>query len=180
MLLSRERTTVAIRPVINSPARMTVTLLEEFSEVRIGHVGPLLISVWFSQASLRGLEALSKHQLALVGRYGKITNLSVAVKIPKAPGPEAQEWLKRNDKNLRGTSLGTVIVVLERGLGAILARSFIAAASLISANSMHVVKTLEEATAKTKSLPGQARDIVEDASLTATLEVFVAAPPSNT
>ena len=158
---------------------MSVNLLEEFSEVRIGHVGPVLISVWFSQATLRGLGALSKQQLALIARYGKVTNLSVAVKIPKAPGPEAQEWLKRNDKNLEGTSLGTVIVVLERGLGAILARSFIAAASLISANSMHVVKTLEEAVTKTKSLPGQPPEIVDDATLTAKLEVFVAAPPSQ-
>lgn len=170
---------VVRRPMLKCADFMPVTLLEEFSEVRIGHVGPVLISVWFSQATLRGLEALSKHQLALVARHGKITNLSVAVKIPKAPGPEAQEWLKKNDVRLRGTSLGTVIVVLERGLGAILARSFIAAASLISANSMHVVKTLDEAVAKTKLLPGQPREILDDATLSSNLEVFVAAPPDN-
>lgn len=158
---------------------MSVTLLDEFPEVRIGHVGSVLISVWFSHATLRGLEAMSRHQLALFARYGKITNLSVAVKTPKAPGPEAQEWIKRNDKNLEGTSVGTVIVVLERGLGAILARSFIAAASLVSANTIHVVKTLDEAVTKTRALPQQLQEVVDDATFTAKLEVFVAAPQSR-
>lgn len=155
---------------------MSVTLLEEFPEVRIGHVGSMLVSVWYAQATLKGLEALGKYQLELVRLHGKITNLSVAVKIPRAPGPEAQEWLRKIDKELRGTSHGTIIVVLERGLGAILARSFIAAASLISANAMHVVKTLAEAAEKARTLPSQARDIADDSKLVTSLEVFVALP----
>ncbi|MGV3620502.1 MAG: hypothetical protein ACO1OB_06780 [Archangium sp.] len=155
---------------------MAATVLEESSEVRIGHVGPLLVSVWYSQATLRGLEAHDRQHVALAREFGKITSLSVAVKIPRAPGPEAQEWLKRSAEALFGTSHGTVIVVLERGLGAILARSFIAAASLISANPIQVTRTIDDAVQRVKAFPEQHPTLISDAGLTATLEAFAALP----
>ena len=68
---------------------------------------------------------------------------------------------------------GTVVVVLERGLSAIIARSFIAAASLISSSNMLVVKTLEEAAEKVRGLPGQPADVANDLQLAEKLEAFL-------
>lgn len=156
---------------------MSVTELETLPEVRVGHVDAALVTVWYSQATLRGLEALARQQRALAAVHGKVTNVSVALKIPRTPGPDAQEWLRKNDDELTATSRGTVVVVLERGLGAILARSFIAAASLIARNTIHAVKTIEEAAERVKAMPGQAPALVADGALAAKLAAFAALPP---
>lgn len=156
-----------------------VSALESFPEARLGHVGPLLVGVWYSQATLRALEALEKHQLELAKQYGPITNLSITVKIPKAPGPEAQEWLKRSEPTLRGSSRGTVIVILERGLGAIIARTFIAGASLISSANMQVVKTIAEGVDRVRALPNQHASLLDDAGLVDALSAFARQPASQ-
>ncbi len=143
-------------------------------EVRIGHHGPVLVSVWYAQASLGALQLLAEQQRTLVARYGTISTLSIAVKVPQAPGPEASEWIKQTDKEFKDSTRGSVVVVLERGLAAIIVRSFLAAASLITTNVMHVVKTIEEAAAKVQSLPGQPPEITGDTQLAAKLTTFSA------
>lgn len=152
----------------------SVVELVSLPEVRIGHVGPLMVSVWHSAASLRGLQAMAEQQRTLVAQFGKITTLSIAVKVPQAPGPEASEWIKKTDKEFRESSRGSVVVVLERGLAAIIVRSFLAAASLISTHSMQVVKTIEEAADKVKAVPGQVQQLVGDTELLAKLIEFSA------
>ena len=103
-----------------------------------------------------------------------ITNLSIAVKVPKSPGPEATEWIKQSDKEFKGTSLGSVIVVLERGLAAIIVRSFPAAASLVSTQTMEVVKTLDEAADKVRGLANQVPEIVGGTQLAEKFTEFAA------
>lgn len=59
-----------------------------------------------------------------------------------------------------------MVVVLERGLAAIIVRSFLAAASLISTNAMQVVKTVEEPAERVQALPGQVPELVAEAVTT--------------
>lgn len=153
---------------------MSIVELASLPEVRIGHVGPVLVSMWYSQATVGGLRAMGEEQRKLLARYPRISMVSVAVKVPRAPEHDVAEWLKESEKEFRGTSLGTVVVLLERGLAAIIARSFIAAVSLFSANSMVVVKTLEEAAERLRTLPGQDATIAGDLQLAAKLEAFIA------
>jgi len=153
---------------------MAIVELVSNPEVRIGHCGPVLVSIWYSQASLNELQLLAEQQRTLVARYGIISTLSIAVRVPQAPGPEASEWIKQTDKEFKNSTRGSVVVVLERGLAAIIVRSFLAAASLITTNVMHVVKTIEEAAAKVQSLPGQPAEIVGDTQLAAKLTAFSA------
>lgn len=152
----------------------SIVELVSLPEVRIGHIGPLMISVWHSQASLRGLQAMGDQQRKLVAVHGKITNLSIAVKVPQAPGPEASEWIKQSDAEFKGVTLGSVVVVLEKGLAAIIVRSFLAAASLISTNVMQVVKTLDEAAVKVRELPGQVPEIAGHTQLAQLFTEFAA------
>ena len=152
----------------------SIVELVSLPEVRIGHIGPLMISVWHSQASLRGLQAMGDVQRKLLTQFPKITNLSIAVKVPKSPGPEATEWIKQSDREFKGTSLGSVIVVLERGLAAIIVRSFLAAASLISTQSMVVVKTFEEAADAVRAVPHQVPEIVGHTQLAGEFTTFAA------
>ena len=56
---------------------MAITQLQEFPEARFGHVGPLLVSIWYSELSLRSIDALDTHQRMLAERYGKVTMISV-------------------------------------------------------------------------------------------------------
>ncbi len=153
---------------------MAIVELVSNPEVRIGHYGPVMVSIWYAQASLNALQLLAEQQRTLVARYGTICTLSIAVKVPQAPGPEASEWIKQTDKEFKNSTRGSVVVVLERGLAAIIVRSFLAAASLITTNVMHVVKTIEEAATKVQSLPGQPLEIVGDTQLAAKLTTFSA------
>jgi hypothetical protein len=153
---------------------MPIIELQSLPEVRIGHTGPVLVSVWRSQATLKGMQAMAGEQRKLIAEYGTICTVAFAVKIPQAPGPEVSEWLKTSEKEFKGTSRGTVVVVLERGLAAIIARSFIAVASLISSNAMLVVKTVDEAADKVRTMPGQSPEISGDAELAAKFEAFIA------
>lgn len=151
---------------------MSIVELVSTPEVRIGHHHSMLVSVWYSQASLSALQALAEQQRLLVARYGTISTLSIAVRVPKAPGPEASEWIKQTDKEFKDTTRGSVVVVMERGLAAIIVRSFLAAASLITTNVMHVVKTLDEAAAKVRALPGQPPELLADTQLAQKLATF--------
>lgn len=154
---------------------MAITTLKELPEVRLGHVGSLYISVWYAEASVRGMELLMQQQDVLLRTHPTLTNLSVAISIPSSPSKDVQEFLKKNPGDL-ARSRGTVIAILAKGLGAILARSFIAGFSLFSRSSLIVVKSLEEATDEVQKLAGQDPLIANDSKLAADLTAYVALP----
>ncbi len=154
---------------------MAIVTLKEFPEVRLGHAGSLYVSVWYSQATVRGMELLMEQQDLLLRTHPSITNLSVAIRIPSSPSKDVQEFLKKNPGDL-ARSRGTVIAILAKGLGAILARSFIVGFSLVSRSSLIVVKTLEEAAAEVQKIAGQDASITNDTKLAADLMAYVALP----
>ena len=152
---------------------MPIVELQSLPTVRIGHVGPVVVSVWYAEATVDALQALNAQQRKLIAQYGRLSSVSVAMTIPRAPGADVAEQLKETEKEFKGTSLGTVVVVLERGLAAIIARSFIAVASLITSSPITVVKTLEEAVEKLRAMPGQPPEVLGQTRLVAELEAFI-------
>jgi hypothetical protein len=135
---------------------MAIRLVTETPAVRIGAVGPLLVSVWFEEANVEAMQLVMKHQRRLAAEHGgQATILGVAMTLPARPAPEATSWLREsglvNDSSIRAT----VICILARGLGAVFARSFIAAISLFSRKRFFVVKNLADAAAAVRDVPGQ-------------------------
>lgn len=155
---------------------MSVTVLEETPNYRLGHVGSVFVTVWFAELDDGALDALDKHQKALVDKYGKVTMVSVVVNATKAPGPELRERLKKNTDLLAAHRLGNIIVVTAKGMSAIIARSFLAMLTLISKETMRVPATLAAAAEEVKKLPGQDAAIISNARLAEELEAFANLP----
>ena len=155
---------------------MQLEVTAEFPEVRLATIGPLMISVWYQEASLRGFEALGKTQDRLVAQYGMISSINISVILPRAPPPEAIEWVKSQQAKSDATTRETVVVLLSRGLSAVIARTFLATVSLFSRRNLKVVKTLTEAVEVIQRAPGQDSAIAGNPTLVATLEEFVQRP----
>lgn len=155
---------------------MAITVLEECPEYRFGHVGSVYVTAWFSELNDKGLDALAKHQQALASKHGKITMVSVVMGATKAPGPELRERLKAQAAEMEKQRRGNIIVVQTRGMGAIIARSFLAMLSLISKEHMKVPLTLEAAAEEARQLPGQDAATVANAGLADELIAFAALP----
>jgi hypothetical protein len=115
---------------------MGVTVLQESAAFRLGHVGSVFVTVWYSELTNEALDALNRHQQALAAKYGKLTMVSVVVNATQAPGPELRERLRTEMNELSSSRLANIIVVLARGMSAIITRSFLAMLSLISEEHM--------------------------------------------
>ena len=105
---------------------MAITILEECPEFRLGHMGSVYVTVWFSELNDKALDSLARHHHALVAKYGKITLVSVIINATKAPGSELRDRLRTQSVELAKHRRGNVIVVLARGMSAIIARTFLA------------------------------------------------------
>lgn len=155
---------------------MAINLLEELPEVRFGHFGPIYVTVWYSELTARALESLENHQIELAKKFPSVTLVSVVVGATKPPPPELRDRIKARADLLRSQRIGNIVAVTNRGMGAIIARTFLAALSLISDEKMTIVKSAREAAAAAQALPGQAPEVVNHAALGDELEAFVALP----
>lgn len=155
---------------------MSITLLEECRDYRLGSTGSVLVSVWFSELTSAALDALQKHHEALANREGKITLVSIIVGATAAPPAALRERMRAQSAELAKRRLGNIIVVRARGLSAIIARSFLAALSLFNSEIIKVPATLEAAANEVRSLAGQNALVVNDAGLGADLEAFAELP----
>ena len=152
---------------------MPISIVQEFPEVRIGTSGALVVNVWFSEATVRGIEAIGAAQKSVVDAHGPATMLSISMSVPRAPAPEVAEWLKKNQRSDDPNTRATIVCLLARGLGAVIARSFIAAISLVGGQRLTVVKSLAEAVDETVKIDGK----VDRAVLVRDLEALLALPP---
>jgi hypothetical protein len=155
---------------------MAISVLEERPEYRLGHVGSVYVTVWFSELNDAALDALAKHQRDLVAKYGKITMVSVVVNATKGPGPELRERLRAQSAELAEHRLGNIIVVMARGMSAIIARTFLAMLSLISKEHMKVPASLEAAAEEVKKIPGQDAATLANLTLAEDLVAFANLP----
>lgn len=141
---------------------------------RLGHLGPLLVVVASASPELHDLDAVAIGQRKLISQYGYFAMVLFSMKKPKAPGPEVLDRIRRNEEELKGKSLGAVMIVLERGLAASMSRTFIAATTLVTSNATYVGKDVEEAVVKVKALKGLPPEIVSDTELAAKFAAFIA------
>lgn len=155
---------------------MPITILEELPKCRVGHSGSVFVTAWYSELTMPALDMMERHQTALATKYGRVTLISVVMGATKNPPPELRERLKKTSNFLSGQRLGNFVVVLTRGLAAIIARTFLAALSLMSSENMRVVRTLEDAADEARKLPGQHDDVINNAQLGADLVTFAALP----
>lgn len=155
---------------------MPITVLEERPEYRLGHAGSVYVTVWFSELSMMALDALAKHHHALAKKYGKITLVSIVVGATQAPGPELRDRLRSETAELAKSRRANIVVVLAKGLSAIITRSFLAVLSLLSTETMKVPGTLEEAAEQARNLEGQDEETKNNATLGADLVAFAALP----
>jgi hypothetical protein len=155
---------------------MSITVLQEHPDFRLGHAGSVFVTVWFSELSHAALDALTKYQREIFSKHGRVTMVSVVVNATTAPGPELRERLKTEMSELADMRMGNITVVLARGMSAIIARSFLAMLSLISKEHMKVFKTLEEAAEEVKKIPGQHAATLANMTLADDLVAFAALP----
>lgn len=155
---------------------MAITLLDETPEYRLGHFGSLLVSAWYSRLNIPALESLEKHHRELASKHGKVTFLSVVVGAAENPPADVRERMKHGSEALLPLRRANLIVVQAKGLSAIIARSFLAAMSLMSPEKMGVFKTVEEAVAEAQRLPDQDEAVKAHPTLAAEIRAFVDLP----
>ncbi|MFZ5444240.1 MAG: hypothetical protein ACOZQL_29860 [Myxococcota bacterium] len=155
---------------------MAITTLEEMPECRLGHAGSVLVSVWYSELTNRALDALEKHHLGLAERYGKITMVSVVAGANSNPSPEIRERLKVQSVDMQKKRHANLVVVATRGLSAIIARTFLAALSLLSSENMKVCSDFEDCAEAVRAVPGQDTEARANTTFGPDLAAFVALP----
>lgn len=151
---------------------MPITQLEAIPECRLGHVGSVFVSVWYSRLTLQALELLDKHHHALAAKYGKVTFISVVMGAAENPPADVRERLKQASGEMLKQRRANLVVVQTKGLSAIIARTFLAALSLISPEKMDVFKSVEDAVAMAQALPDQEPEVVSNATLAADVRAF--------
>ncbi|MBL8911498.1 MAG: hypothetical protein JNM17_12460 [Archangium sp.] len=105
-----------------------------------------------------------------------MTFLSVVVGAAENPPADVRERMKHGSEALLPLRRANLIVVQAKGLSAIIARSFLAAMSLMSPEKMGVFKTVEEAVAEAQRLPDQDEAVKAHPTLAAEIRAFVDLP----
>jgi len=155
---------------------LSLITLEERVEYRLGHLGSVLAVGWHEAPSIRCLEVLEQHHVALAQRFGKVTLLSVIVTATQNPSPDVRAKIDQQASRLEAVRHGSVVVVLAKGLAAIFIRTYLAALSLVTKEPLRVVKTLADAATEIRKLPGQDEATRQTSDLEEHLRAFVALP----
>lgn len=155
---------------------MAITELEARAECRIGHVGPVLVTCWYSVVTVAALDAVQVHFLELAKRYEHITVVTLGVNLTRAPQPDVRERVKVLHPTIARHRIGNIVVILATGLGGILARSFVAVLSLFTQENMLVVASGEEAAKVARGLAQQVDEVKRNATLGADLAAYAKLP----
>jgi hypothetical protein len=168
---------LTIEELERSAQAMSVTLLGQLEGFRVGAVGPVIISVFRRTATVERLALLERTQRELLATHPKLWALNIVIGDSLLqPPPEVRELSGRLQKQFDDTTQGSATVLAVKGLGAVIARGFLATLALISNGSKptEVFKTVEEATRWLASQPGTPADL-KDSSFGRDVEAFVAA-----
>jgi len=160
---------------------MAVSELGRLPGFRVGAIGPLFICVFHRTATLERLELLQRLQTEHLTRVPKLYALNVITgESLQSPGPGVREksaalQIEFDDKTV---AAGTVLCM--RGLGAVIARGFLAGLALISGGSKptEVFKTVAEGALWMSKLPDAPPELAANRSLVEDLEAFVASVTS--
>ncbi|MFO0597834.1 MAG: hypothetical protein U0228_21210 [Myxococcaceae bacterium] len=152
---------------------MAIAELPAVKGVRIGHRGPVVVSVFDDWPNAARLEAVKAAQLRIAQQFGKVLALSIippvdvaALKADPAAAQQLNPDPKDREANLResaktgedleASTLGAAMVIMPRGMMAVMIRSFMGAMSLItrSRTPLQTFKELAPAVAWLETLPG--------------------------
>jgi hypothetical protein len=153
-----------------------IILFEERPEVRLGHAGPLAVSVWYNVLTHEAADALDRLHAELLKTYPKVTVLTVIAGAAKAPSSELRERANEQAHKLEPNRLGNYVVVLTSGLPGVITRTFLAGFTMVSKTQMTVLKSLEDAAEQVRKLPGQHPSLAQNAALAVDLKQFLALP----
>ncbi len=116
-------------------------------------------------------------------KAGNIFTLNVVIgRSLRSPGAEVRERSAFLQAKFKQTTLASATVIAVTGLGAVIARSFMAALALVApdTNPSHVCKTTVEATRWLQSHPKAGIDLQTFPRLALDVEAFVAAASPET
>lgn len=156
---------------------MAVTLLLDKPLLKAGHVGPLLVTLYRGSTSLEVLGDLDRLESELVKTYPRISTLTVLqttdgmLKVDEAIRARGAELSRKFDRNM----VGAAIVVLSRGLAAVVTRTFLSGYFLASRAEAptRTFSSVGDGLQWLRSLPGQDADLKASASLRTELERFL-------
>lgn len=154
---------------------MAVITLLTLPGVRVGAVGPLLITA-YSQlpdvAMLKQVEEVQERHAAQSGGKVLLCNVVTVAKLTPPPS-EVREHSSKMQARLDTYSLGSATVLRMGGLSAVVARGFMAALALITQTKTpnRVFKDTSEAVTWLLSLPGAER-LSREQTLAADVKAF--------
>ena len=101
----------------------------------VGHVGPVIVSVWFGVAGESDYDLLEKAQADLLTREPRIASIGVVTKV--VTEAKASEIGKRRSallqKRFEDNIEASAVVIAVSGVGGAVARSFAAALNVVNA-----------------------------------------------
>jgi hypothetical protein len=156
---------------------MPVSLVSESRVLRIGAIDSLLVFVWYSHSNLEALDQIEAAQRPLRERHPTFSILNVFTGTPKAPEPGVKERSDAMARESAGAIRINVMLVLAKGLGGVVVRTFLAGFSLLSPMPMQSAASLEEAVKKLQGAPGQTPELRGNTRLLQDLAAFIATPP---
>jgi hypothetical protein len=121
---------------------MGVTNLPTQSDaLRLGARGPVLVVVFYSWPNASLLRSVSEAQGGLAAQFGKVAMLYVVPNPAQVPevraeaAPSREKWLdesKREGARMQASTAANALVILPKGLLAVMIRSFVTLATLAS------------------------------------------------
>jgi hypothetical protein len=145
---------------------------------RIGTVGPLIIAVFDESATAERLAMLDKVQGEFLASAPRMYALNVITGASiKAPAPEVREIAARLQTKYNATTVASATVLTMKGLGAVIARGFLAGLVLVSRGNTptQVFKTVTEAVEWLQRLPSAPPELSRVSTLAQEVEAFVSA-----
>lgn len=156
---------------------MSVVELGRLPGFRVGAVGPLLVTVFEETATLERLALLERIQDDFVVTHRAMYALNVVVgRSVKSPDAEVRDVSARLQEKFNQATVASATVLTVHGLGAVIARGFMAALALLARGSTptEVFKTVPEAARWLQTLPGVPAELAEHAELADEVDAFVA------
>lgn len=156
---------------------MAVNELARLPGFRVGAVGPVLVTVFVETATVERLQLLERVQGEFIAAHPKLFSLNVVVgDSVKNPDAAVRELSARLQEKYNHATVAAGTVLQVHGLGAVIARGFLAALALLARGSSptEVFKTVPDAVKWLQALPGLPEDVAKNRNLVAEVDAFVA------
>lgn len=144
---------------------------------RIGVIGPVLVSVFDTKAELPMLDLLDQAQTELIAKHGRIATIAIiAMERMEPPDPQFRTRGAALAKKHEAAMTGSAMVVLSKGLAAVVVRAFLAAYSLLFQQKQpnQTFREIAPAVKWLQGLDGQLPEVKAMTGLTVAVEAFTA------